>query len=317
MPYQLGAFGNFSGNRPRAPGTYADPMLFVALAGLSGLVWGVGDFAGGKATQRADALRVVWLSKLISLPLLALYLVLLPAPVDGGSLGWGVLAGLFGAVGVVVFYRALSAGAMTVVAPVTSVTSAAIPVVVGLVGGERPGPLALVGVTCALVAIALVSLAPPRPGVVPVVTGRLVGLAVASGVGFALFFVFLARANVAAGGDAGLWPIASAQVAALVLTGVMILAGRVRLGAGSPGRGWPRGRALTWTSAAGPFDMSANALFLVAARYGDLSLVAPLAALYPVTTVLLALVVDRERLRALQVVGLALALGALLLVSRP
>ena len=68
---------------------------------------------------QADALPVVWLSKLISLPLLALYLVLLPSPLDGGSLAWGALAGTFGAVGVVVFYRALSAGAMTVVAPIT------------------------------------------------------------------------------------------------------------------------------------------------------------------------------------------------------
>ena len=292
-------------------------MLFVALAGLSGLVWGIGDFAGGKATQRADALGVVWLSKLASLPLLALYLVLLPTPVDVGSLWWGVLAGVFGAVGVVVFYRALSAGAMTVVAPIASVTSAVIPVVVGLATGERPGALALVGVTCALVAIALVSLAPPHPGVVSVVTSRLVGAAVVSGVGFALFFVFLARANVAAGGDAGLWPIASAQLGALVLTGALLLAARPGTRSAPAGRRWPRGRTLAWTSVAGPFDMTANALFLVATRYGDLSLVAPLAALYPVTTVLLALAVDGERLRPLQVVGLVLALGALLLVSGP
>ena len=292
-------------------------MLFVVLAGLSGLVWGVGDFAGGKATQRADALRVVWLSKLFSLPLLALYLALTPGPIDAGALGWGVLAGGFGAIGVVVFYRALSAGAMTVVAPVTSVTSAAIPVVVGLAAGERPGPPALVGVTCALVAIALVSLAPPRPGVVRVVTGRLVAMAVAAGVGFALFFVFLARANDAAGGDAGLWPVASAQVAALVLCGALVLVAQVRPAPTGRGPWWPRGRPLAWTAVAGPFDMSANALFLVAARYGDLSLVAPLAALYPVTTVLLALAVDGERLRGLQVAGLALALCALLLVSRP
>ena len=292
-------------------------MIFVALAGLSGLVWGIGDFAGGKATQRAGPLQVVWLSKLVSLPLLALYLVLLPAPLDVRSLGSGALAGTFGSLGMIVFYRALSAGAMAVVAPITSVTSAAIPVVVGLVGGERPSSVALVGVTCALVAIALVSLAPPRPGVVSVVTGRLVALAVASGVGFALFFVLLARANDAAGGDAGLWPIASAQVAALVVSGALLLAVRARRGQADRTGGWPRGRALAWTCAAGPFDMSANALYLVATRYGDLSLVAPLAALYPVTTVLLALAVDGERLRALQLVGLVLALAALLLVSRP
>ncbi|MGI3781276.1 MAG: EamA family transporter [Janthinobacterium lividum] len=292
-------------------------MLFVVLAGLSGLVWGVGDFAGGKATQRADALGVVWVSKLFSLPLLALYLVLVPTPLDVRSLWWGVLAGAFGMIGVVVFYRALSAGAMSVVAPVASVTSAVIPVVVGVAAGERPGPLALVGVTCALVAIALVSLAPPRPGVVSVVTGRLVGQAVVSGVGFALFFVFLARANVAAGGDAGLWPVASAQAAALILSAGLIIGARARAARTSPAERRPRGRALAWTAVAGPFDMSANALYLVATRYGDLSLVAPLAALYPVTTVLLALAVDRERLRPLQLGGLVLALAALLLVSGP
>lgn len=290
-------------------------MLFAVLAGLSGLVWGVGDFAGGKATQRADSLPVVWLSKLVSLPLLALYLVLTWTPLDGASLGWGALAGTFGSVGMIVFYRALAAGAMTVVAPIASVTSAVIPVAVGLAGGERPSGVALIGVTCALAAIALVSLAPPRPGVVSVVTGRLIGLAVASGVGFALFFVFLARANLAAGGDAGLWPIASAQVAALVLTGALIVSARARSGREAGARTWPRGRALVWTAAAGPFDMTANALYLVATRYGDLSLVAPLAALYPVTTVLLALAIDGERLRPLQVVGLVLALAALLLVT--
>jgi drug/metabolite transporter (DMT)-like permease len=111
--------------------------------------------------------------------------------------------------------------------------------------------------------------------------------------------------------------VASAQVAALVLTGALVLTARRRAGRGAVPAAWPRGRALAWTSLAGPFDMSANALFLVATRYGDLSLVAPLGALYPVTTVLLALAVDGERLRPLQVVGLVLALAALLLVSRP
>ena len=129
--------------------------------------------------------------------------------------------------------------------------------------------------------------------------------------------MFLARANVAAGGDAGLWPIASAQLAALTLSGALILLARARSGGARRAQRWPHGRSLRWTLVSGPFDMTANAIFLVATRYGDLSLVAPLAALYPVTTVLLALVVDGERLRPLQVVGLALALAALLLVSRP
>lgn len=283
-------------------------MLFVALAALSGLVWGVGDFAGGKATQGAAALPVAWLSKLVSLPLLALYLATTYVPVRPESLGWGALGGAVGMVGMMLFYRALSAGAMTVVAPVTAVTSAAIPVVVGLIGGERPGALRLVGVGCALAAITLVSLAPARAGEISVVTGRLIGLACASGVSFALFFIFLARAGDAAGGQAGLWPIAASQASALVVGALLLALLR-------PG-GWPRTRSLRWALVAGPFDMTANAIYLVATRHGELSLVAPLAALYPVTTVVLALLIDHERVRARQIGGLALALVALLLVSR-
>lgn len=282
-------------------------MLFVALATLSGLVWGIGDFAGGKASQRAAALPVAWLSKLVSLPLLGLYLWATYVPARPESLLWGALAGVVGMVGMMLFYQALSAGAMTVVAPVTAVTSAAIPVVVGLLGGERPGALRLVGVGCALAAITLVSLAPARPGEVSVVTRRLLALAVASGVGFALFFVFLARAGDATGGQAGLWPVAASQTSALLLGAALLAVAR-------PGP-WPRTRSLRWTLVAGPFDMTANALYLLATRQGELSLVAPLAALYPVTTVILALLVDRERVRARQVVGLGLALVALLLVS--
>ena len=135
-------------------------MLSVALAALSGLIWGVGDFSGGKATQRAAVLPVVWISKLVSLPLLVIYLVATYVPVTAVGLAWGGLAGVAGVVGLVLFYRALAAGAMTVVAPVTGVTSAAIPVVVGLVAGERPSFTRLLGVGCALLAIALVSIAP-------------------------------------------------------------------------------------------------------------------------------------------------------------
>jgi drug/metabolite transporter (DMT)-like permease len=282
-------------------------VLNVALAVLSGLIWGVGDFAGGKATQGAAALPVVWVSKLVSLPLLAIYLVAIYVPVTAIGLAWGAMAGVAGLIGLVLFYRALSAGAMTVVAPVTGVTSAAIPVVAGLIWGERPSGARLLGVGCALLAIALVSIAPHPPGHRQVVNWRLVAVALGSGVGFGLFFVLLAVAGNAAGGSAGMWPIAGSQLSALIIGGLLVLMAR-------PGP-WPRRAALRFTLLAGPCDMTANALFLLATRGGDLSIVAPLAALYPVTTVILALLVDHERLRGIQVAGLAFAVAALVLVS--
>jgi drug/metabolite transporter (DMT)-like permease len=282
-------------------------VLNVALAVLSGLVWGVGDFAGGKATQRAAALPVVWVSKLVSLPLLAIYLIATYVPMTRIGLAWGCMAGVAGLVGLVLFYRALSAGAMTVVAPVTGVTSAAIPVVFGLAWGERPSGARLLGIGCALLAIALVSIAPNPPGGRQVVSLRLIAVALGSGAGFGLFFILLAFADEAAGSSVGLWPIAGSQLSSLIIGGLLILMAW-------PGP-WPRGVGLRFTMVAGPCDMTANALFLLAARSGDLSIVAPLAALYPVTTVMLALVIDHERLRGVQVAGLAFAVAALVLVS--
>jgi len=283
-------------------------VLSVALAALSGLIWGVGDFSGGKATQRAAVLPVVWVSKLVSLPLLAIYLVATYVPVTPIGLAWGGLAGIAGVVGLVLFYRALSAGAMTVVAPVTGVTSAAIPVVVGLVAGERPSPSRLLGVGCALVAIALVSLAPHPAGRRQVVSRRLVAAALGAGTSFALFFILLAVAGKAAGSSVGLWPIAGSQLSSVVILALLLMMTR-------PGP-WPHQATLGWTIVAGPCDMTANVLYLLATRGGDLSIVAPIAALYPVTTVILALIIEHERLRRIQVAGLVLALAALVLVSR-
>ena len=282
-------------------------MSPVLIATLCGLIWGVGDFAGGKAAQRAASLPVAWGSKLIGLPLLGLYLLLTYVPPQLGPMAWGALAGAAGMGGLGLFYRALAAGAMAVVAPVTAVTSAAIPVVVGLLLGEPATGLRLLGIGCALAAIALISLVPRRPGEPARVTGVMLGLSFAAGVAFALYFLLIRQAGRVADGPVGLWPVVASQASALIFGGLVILLRR-------PGP-WPHGGTIGWMVVAGPFDMTSNALFLVASRTGDLSVVAPLASLYPVTTVILALVVDRERLRAVQVVGLALAVMALLLVS--
>ncbi len=281
-------------------------MFAVVLAALSGLVWGAGDFAGGKATQRVPAIASVALSKAVALPALGLYLVLIPGTPRLASFGWGALAGICGGAAMIVFYRALSGGAMAVVAPVSAVTAALVPLVIGLIIEAFPGPLPVIGAGCAIVAIALVSLAPRDENTT--LSLRLVLLALVAGAGFGLFFVFLNRAGDAAGGHGGLWPVLAAHLAALSLCGVLAL--RLR---GSALR--LRGITIVWVVVAGVFDMTANVLYLAAAQDGLLSIVAPISSLYPVSTVILAMLIDRERMRPVQLAGLGLAATALVLVA--
>jgi uncharacterized membrane protein len=276
-------------------------MISLLLAVATAAVWGTADFCGGKASQRAPALAVSVLSKIAGLPVLALGVALAGGHPTARGLGWGALAGLFGMAGVILLYRGLASGAMTIVAPVTAVTSALVPFLIGITLDGAPRLAAMVGAACAVAAIALVSTG-PGAGHTPVRAG-IVGLALAAGTGFGLFMTLLSRA----GADAGLWPLTTAQLTALALGAVLLRRARTSV--------WVAGAALRFTIIAGTLDFTANMLYVFAARTGTLSIVAPIASLYPATTVLLALAVDREHVRPLQLAGLGLAATALVLVA--
>ncbi len=233
--------------------------------------------------------------------MIALFLVLVPGQFGVSALVWGSIAGVAGLGGIVLLYQGLSTGAMAIVAPTTAVTSAVIPIVGGLLLGERPGAVPLIGAFCAVVAIGLVSSGPASGHAR--VDAKVIGLALTSGAMFGMFFLLLARA----GDEAGMWPLAAARVAALPL-GLFLLktmGGTLRL---------PR-RILPLTITAGVLDLSANGLYLIAVYQGEISVLAPIAALYPASTVLLALLVHKEKLVPLQMVGLGLAGAALVLAA--
>jgi drug/metabolite transporter (DMT)-like permease len=276
----------------------------VVLALASALVYGAADFCGGMASRRATAFVVVALSQAAGL--VALLAVL---PVVGGSptsadLAWGAAAGLAGSGGLVLFYRALAAGVMSVVAPVTALTAAAVPVLVGLVLGERLAPWAAVGIALALVAVVLVA---AEGGLPTVRTARSAGLlpALAAGLGFGVFFVLLDRTSP----ESTLWPLLASRSVSVVLVLVLGLAVRASLRI--------HGRTTMLVVLAGVLDMAANALFLVATQQGQLAITGVLASLYPVSTVVLAQMVLRERLVRVQVAGLATAAVAVVLISLP
>jgi uncharacterized membrane protein len=277
----------------------------VVLALASAVVYGLADFCGGIASRRAAAATVVAVSQAAGLVVVALLLPWLagePAPAD---LAWGAAAGAAGGAGLLLFYRALADGVMSVVAPVTAVSAAAFPVLGGLVLGERLGPAAVAGIVLALVAVVLVA---AEDGLSSLRTARLrtVAPALAAGAGFGLFFVLLERT----GGDAGLTPLAAARVVSVLLVGGLALATVRSLRV-------PR-RVLPVVLLAGVGDMAANALFLVATQAGgQLAVTGVLASLYPVSTVVLAQVVLRERLAGVQRTGLLVAAAAVVLIALP
>jgi drug/metabolite transporter (DMT)-like permease len=276
-------------------------MASIVLATTAALVWGISDFCGGKGSQRAHPLAITVISQILALPLLGVGLLVVTGTPRAADLAWGMVGGVAGLAGVALLYKGLSTGAMAVVSPVTAVTAAVVPLVAGLLLDGALSAIGFAGTTCAVLAIALISAAPGAGGV-PVTRG-LIGLALTAGTMFGLFFIALGQADL----DSGLWLLVGVRLTTIPLG--LLIAGRL----GTPLR-LPR-PALVWAALAGSLDLAANAFFLLAAARGHLSIVAVLAALYPTSTVLLALAVDKERVRAVQLAGLGLAAAALVMTA--
>ncbi|EOM77409.1 hypothetical protein Rrhod_1215 [Rhodococcus rhodnii LMG 5362] len=267
------------------------------------------DFVGGVASRRVSALRVV----IVSYPISAV-VVLALAPIVGGTITtggviWGIVSGLAAGVAVWWFYLALAEGPMSIVSPVTAVVVAGLPVIVGLAMGERPGVVAMTGITVALIAVVLVSRESPDDTAGEVsartlrFTKRVALLTVGSGVAFGLTFIALHRI----GDEGGLWPLVLSRASATLVVWAVALAAH-QFSA-------PRGRPLRLAIYVSVLDVVANAAMLYAFHGGLLSLVSVIGALYPAATVLLAMVMLGERVGRLQQAGMLLALAAVAMIS--
>ena len=278
--------------------------MYLALALLSSLVLGSADFVGGAAARRARAaVIVVWSHAAGLLAAVALVLLVVPGAVSLRDLGWGAAAGICGSFGAVLLYRALACGVMSVVAPSSAAAAAAVPVTVGIALGERISGPAAVGVVVALGSILLLThtSGPANPDRRPI--ARSMAYAVLAGVSFGLFLVLLAQTSP----GSSLWPLVAARSASLALLVGLALLRRQTLGLAGP--------SARLALLAGVLDMASNVLFLVAVRGAELALVGLLASLSPLGTVGLAHLVLRERIRAVQGLGAALAMGSVMLLA--
>ncbi|HKZ71105.1 MAG TPA: DMT family transporter [Anaerolineales bacterium] len=277
------------------------PNLLPALLGLASAVsWGAGDFCGGLASKRASAYGVVITSQAVGAAILGALAILfgerLP-PVN--DLIWGALAGAMGAIGLLALYRGLASGRMGVVAPVSGVVGAAIPVLAGAIFQGLPAALKLVGFGAALAGVWFIS----RPAEAGAFRAADLGSGLTAGVGFGLFFVLIDQGN----DSAVFWPLLAARAASLTLMGGMA---RFKGEPLVPARSlWPL------TALAGALDAGGNAFFVLAARAGRLDVASVLSSLYPASTVLLAWLVLKERLNRWQTVGVLAALAAIVMIT--
>ena len=219
---------------------------------------------------------------------------------SGADLGFGALAGLAGAAGVAMLYRGLASGAMSLVAPITGVVAVVVPIAVGVGSGERPAALQYGGIVAAIGAVALLSGGGSRASRLG--SGTML-LALGAGIGFGLFYVAIAKTSM----GANLWPLVAARGASV--TALLAASAATRR---APGFGGANPLVIV---GAGVFDVTANALYLLAVHGSLLSIVAVLVSLYPVSTVLCSMVVLGERLRAPQVAGVAAAAVAVVLLT--
>ena len=286
-------------------------MLTVIVGLASALVYGAADFLGGLASKRTSAITVTAIAALSGL----VVVVAVGLPIVGGvwsreAVLLGALSGVAGAVAIGLLYACLAIGPMSILSPLTAVVSAVVPLTIGLVGGERLGPLGYVALGLALVAIVLVGFTPPGKGelvrnaVKPSLTGVL--MAIGSGTAIGIFLVIIDSTP----DDSGIVPLvanrATNSAIMFTLVGILaIIAWR---------RGTPRGslaRTTLWLAiAGGVLDAAANTGLLFGVRLGELSVIAVLTALYPAGTIILAAIVLKERIAVLQYVALALAIAA-------
>jgi drug/metabolite transporter (DMT)-like permease len=312
-------------------------MISASLALVGAFVYGAADFFGGLAAKRLRSIVVTAVAAAAGLAALLIALPVLGGVWSGADVAWGVLAGLFGVVAVGLLYACLAIGPMSILSPLTAVVSAIAPMLWGLlVNGETLAPVGYLGLAVALIAVVLVGFIPGEKVVRPSARGLL--MAVGAGLAIGAFLIVMDQTS----DGSGLVPLVTSRATSVVVTAVIVLglivaaarrgdarssvfdASGAAFGATPTGHAdlehtalpaagattFTRTRAMWLAIICGVLDAAANALMLVALRVGELSIVSALTALYPAGTILLAALVLRERVAAIQWVGLILALVA-------
>jgi len=274
-------------------------LTTVILGLLTAVLWGGGDFCGGLATRKASVITVLLLAETSGLLLLITLGLAWHEPwPTAHTVGWSMAAGFSGVLGLAALYQALAVGKAGVVAPISAILAAALPVLFTVLTTGLPAPLQLFGFGLAFVAVWLVAQT-DEPG------GTIAGLRLAllAGCGFGGFYILINQA----GNESTFWPVAVARLVALVpLLGIAFYR---RLSVR------PTRSIIVIAGLSGLLDAGANATFVLASQSGRLDVAAILSSLYPATTVLLSWLLLGERITWVQRTGVLAALAAIALIA--
>ncbi len=274
--------------------------LAVTYGLSSAVAWGAGDFAGGFATKKCSVYSVIFISQMVGLVILvALAVGFNETWPDGKTLFYGGCAGICGVLGLMALYRGLALGNMGIVAPLSAVVTALLPICFSFFNEGLPKPIQLAGFGAALFAVLLLSYDGKSKG------GKLVGLhlPLIAGTGFGLFFIFIDKSSAAV----VYWPLVSARCTAIVLTGIVLAATR--------GPILPQRVQMPFILMTGVLDSAGNAFFALATQMGRLDISAVLSSLYPAATVLLAWMILKEKIHQRQLAGVVCAMAALVMIA--
>jgi drug/metabolite transporter (DMT)-like permease len=272
----------------------------IAFALGASLSWGLGDFFGPLQGRALGALRTLVYVQLGGLVAIALIVAVRAAGPHGAVTLLAIPAAVSGTLGVYAYYRGVAVGAISIVAPIAGI-SALLPVIVGIISGDRPSAWQLLGIACALVGVFFAAREPGRAGGTRLAAG--VGLALLAALGFGGYFPFMHAA-----GNADFWW--ASLIFRITSTLVILCAVAVQRPqlAVQPLR-------LPLLALIGVADMLGNLLFAAASTSGLVSITSVLASLYPIVTVVLARLVLSERVARSQEAGIALTLAGVVLIS--
>ena len=273
-------------------------VTFLALA--AAVLAGTGDFFGGRATKKTNIVSVLAISHFLGLVIILVLAPLMAEEFKTNDFFLGVLASSFGLMGLTLLYRGLAKSPMAIVAPITAVACATLPVGWGLFSGEKLATQQVVGVFVGLLAIFLVSW---TPGKRTSIKGLLILEALIAGFSFGAFFIVIDGTSE----TTAPWPVVGSRVFSVLAIFLFVIIRKKSIK--------PEGNSAPYIIGAGFFDTLANIALLAALNKGLLSLVSILASFYPAVTVLLARLFLKEIMSTSQLIGLALGLTSIGLLA--